>query len=215
MGSEEAFERFAAAYRRDGGADPREYLSQLSGPDRVELQAMIEAFLERAPRRSWDPGAFPGSLAERALARADGEAAAPEPLGWPQLLPQLRAGARLKRRTVVERLAETLGFPGSEDRVAAYYHLMEQGQLRPSGVSDRVLEALAAVLDSSVEALRRSGNAGQHAAEDGGEVFARVGAPNPQRAPSEDSPAKITTSDAGGSTDELDLLFTGGGEDVR
>ena len=216
-GPQQVFEEFAREYRREGEADPRPYLSQLDGDERAELRLLIEAFLERAPRRRWDPDAFAGSLAERALARAGaGEepATAERPAGWPELLPALRTEARLKRRTVVERLAAAIGFADQQQRVAAYYHQMEQGQLRPSGVSDRVLEALAGIVGSSAEALRRAGDAGQRAAEAGGEVFARVGAPK-GGAPREGPAAEPLAEEAGAPADDLDRLFIGGEDDVR
>lgn len=216
-GPQQVFEEFAREYRREGEADPRPYLSQLDGDERAELRLLIEAFLERAPRRRWDPDAFAGSLAERALARAGtGEepATAERPAGWPELLPALRTEARLKRRTVVERLAAAIGFADQQQRVAAYYHRMEQGQLRPSGVSDRVLEALAGILGGSAEALRRAGDAGQRAAEAGGEVFARVGAPEGGSAIGGGGAASAR-EDAAEPADELDRLFTGGEGDVR
>jgi len=209
-GPQQVFEEFVREYRGQGEADPRPYLARVEGVDRAELQALIEAFLERAPRRRWDPDAFPGSLAERALARAgaEEEGAAERPAGWPSLLPALRNRAQLTRRVVVERLAVALGFPDQQQRVAAYYHRMERGLLRPSGVSDRVLEALAEIVGTSAEALRRAGAAGQRAAEAGGEVFARVGAPK-DGAPAPAEGEKAPPQERPGPPDELDRLFTG------
>lgn len=210
---QQIFRQFTDAYRRDGSTDPREYLARTEGIDRAELGALIDAFLERAPLRQWDAAAFSGSMAERALTRAteEAESAVTEgAAGWPELLPALRTKARLKRKTVVERLAAALGFSDQEERVATYYHQMEQGQLPQSGVSTRVLEALAAIVGSSAASLRRAGEAGQRAGEAGGEVFARVGAPADAQA----SPATMAYRPAPGERpeppDELDLLFTGG-----
>jgi hypothetical protein len=197
---EQIFREFVDAYRRDSSTDPREYLSRAEGVDRDELRLLIEAFLERAPRREWDAEAFEGSIAERAMAE-----------GWPELLPALRNRARLKRATVVQRLAAALGFPGSEERVAAYYHLMEQGRLAPGGVSARVLEALGTILGTSAGRLRRSGEAGVPEAGAGGEVFARVGAPSEARAAPALMYADLQAAAHAGPPDELDRLFTGGG----
>ncbi len=218
MGAEQLFEQFAEEYRRGGAADPRPFLTQVSGAERAELQILIEAFLERAPRRRWDPAAFSGSPAERAVERAGADAgAAPAETaeGWPVVLPALRTKARLKRRTVVERLAQSLGFPDQQDRVAAYYHQMEQGQLPSAGVSIRVLEALAAIIGASAEYLRRSGEAGESGPSAGGEVFARVGATNEESRHSPGSPTASVDFEEVGTPDELDSLFTAGDQDVR
>jgi hypothetical protein len=206
---QQLFRHFVDTYREDGSADPRPYLAQAEGVDREELRTLIEAFLERAPRRQWDADAYAGSLAERAVMAAQPESAEGVE-AWPVLLPKLRTRARLKRATVVARLAAALGFQGSERRVAAYYHGMEQGLLPPSGVSTKVLEALGSILDVSVEALRDSGLAGQRAAEVGGEVFARLAAP-PDAIPSSTVEAlEMSLPDRASAPDELDLLFTGG-----
>ena len=210
---QQLFRQFADAYDRDGSADPRAYLARTQGLDREELGALIEGFLERAPRRQWDAAAFSGSVAEQAITRAAAQAESPvgeAARGWPEILPSLRTQARLKRRTLVQRLSAALGFADQEERVAAYYHRMEQGQLAPSGVSTRVLEALSEIVGTSVESLRRAGEAGELAGEAGGEVFARVGAP----ADASSSPTSIAVRSASieqaEPPDELDLLFIGG-----
>ena len=59
--------------------------------------------------------------------------------------------------TVVERLAAALGFADEEERVAAYYHRMEHGQLPAEGSRRRCSRRLAAILGSSAAALRRAG----------------------------------------------------------
>jgi hypothetical protein len=205
---EQLFRQFVDAYSENGSTDPRPYLARAEGVDREELRALIEAYLERAPRREWDPDAYAGSLAERALMAAQPESAEGVE-AWPVLLPKLRTRARLKRATLVERLAAALGFPDEEERVAAYYHEMEQGLLPAGGVSTRVLEALGSILGASVEALRRSGQAGQRAAEIGGKVFARRGAPaNGQASPGVEA-MELAQADQR-TPDELDRLFTGG-----
>jgi len=215
---ERLFEQFTREYLRAGTADPRGYLSQADDRDRAELQALIEAFLERAPRQPWDAAAFSGSIAERALARAVArpeEAGGPEEEGWPELLPALRARARIRRRAVVERLAAALGFPGEEQRISVYYHQMEQGILRPSGVSTRVLEALGSIVGATPEMLRRAGIAGQGVAEAGGEVFARAGAPAADMSDVDSDLIEYSSAHERLGPDELDRLFTGADADAR
>jgi hypothetical protein len=217
---QQLFREFADRYAAEESADPREYLARAEGTDREELRALIDGFLERAPRREWDAAAFRGSMAERAVERAGeaeeeaaeaGAAAAPEPAGaWPEVLPELRHRARLKRSEVVERLAAALGFSDREARVGEYYHRMEQGLLTPSGVSSRVLEALGGIVGASAEALRGAGEMGEAGAA-GGEVFARVGGPTDQASPDVAGEVDASAADATPAPpDELDRLFTGG-----
>lgn len=212
---QQVFAEFVERYRREGTADPREYLARLEGLDREELRALIDGFLLRAPRREWDAEAFGGSLAERALARAAARELAESELagGWPKALPLLRNRAKLKRSQVVERLAAALGFAGSEKRVEEYYHHMEQGLLAPEGVSTRVLEALGEIVGAPAGMLRRAGELGGAEAAAGGEVYARLGEPEsgrPPAEPPEPEPEVKADRAAKGPKDELDRLFTGG-----
>ena len=59
-------ERFIAEFEAGASPDPLEYLSQLEGADRLELEALLDAYLAQAPRRRFDPAAFAASPA-RAL----------------------------------------------------------------------------------------------------------------------------------------------------
>jgi hypothetical protein len=210
---EQLFRAFVDSYRDDPSTDPREYLARLDGVDREELRVRIEAFLERAPLGDWDPEDFAGSMAERAIAAASPEfdsPAAGQAEGWSQLLPALRERARLKRATVVERLAVALGFPDSEERVADYYHRMERGQLPPSGVSTTVLEALGSILGATAASLRAAGEAGEPSGPGGGEVFARLGAPAEAMASPGVAAADRVAADRPEHPDDLDRLFIGG-----
>lgn len=156
------FRDYVAEHRSGGRADPASYLGRLEGPDRAELEALIDAYLARAPGREWDAAAFEGSPAQRvseAIAtKWDDWELASEPSAWPELLPTLRDRARLTRKRLVERLAQTLGVAGRERRVAAYYHQMETGALPSEGVSNRVMNALAELLGESTERLRTAGS---------------------------------------------------------
>ncbi|HSI80255.1 MAG TPA: hypothetical protein VK919_06340, partial [Solirubrobacterales bacterium] len=151
-------DEFVAEHRAGADPDPRRFLAGLEGADRAELESLIDAYLARAPRREWDPEAFAASPAReaadaavRSLAGASG--------AWPVLLPRLRARARLRRDELIARLADDLGVGERADKVAAYYHRMEQGSLPAAGVSRRVLDALAAIVGAGAETLRRAGEA--------------------------------------------------------
>src|SRR4051812_34815041 len=139
---EQVLREYIREHRAGGDADPREYLTRLDeGADRLELEALIDAYLERAPRASVSSPIVPSPAVEQVVNRIEFALDAP-PETWRSLLPSLRMQARLKRGELVTRLAEALGLPGREDKVARYYNAMEHEQLDPSGISPRVFEAL-------------------------------------------------------------------------
>ncbi len=149
---------YVAEHRAGGDADPREFLTRASPPQRTELAALIDAYLARAPRQQFDETSFRGSTAERTVDELERAIAGQAGL-WPALLPRLRDRAGLRRSELVERLAAALGVGDRKDKVAGYYHEMEQGLLPAQGVSDRVLGALAQLVGETEEALREAGRA--------------------------------------------------------
>ena len=149
---------YVAEHRAGGDADPREFLTRASPLQRTELAALIDAYLARAPRQQFDEASFRGSTAERTVDELERAIAGQAGL-WPALLPRLRDRAGLKRSELVERLAAALGVGDREDKVAGYYHEMEQGLLPAQGVSDRVLSALGQLVGETTQALRDAGHA--------------------------------------------------------
>jgi hypothetical protein len=197
--------------RSGGPADPLAYLRRLEGTDRAELEALIDGYLARAPRRPFDADAFARSPA-RGVAEELGRALGGASGTWPALLPRLRHRAQLRRADVVRRLADELGAGEAQvDKVARYYHEMEQGTLPAAGVSDRVLEALGRVVGVTAQRLRDAGrSAGGSAPGAAGAVaFARVGSPDPRYL--EETPsAPSSAAPAAEPRDEVDDLFTSG-----
>lgn len=149
---------YIAEHRAGGEADPGEYLSRVSALERLELAALIDAYLARAPRQPFDEAGFRGSSAERTVDELERAIAGRAGL-WPALLPRLRDRAGLKRSELVERLAAALGVSDRRDKVAGYYHEMEQGLLPAQGVSDRVLAALGELVGQTAQGLREAGQA--------------------------------------------------------
>jgi len=198
---------YMSEHRTGGEADPTRYLDQVQGADRAELAALIDGFLARQPRRSFDAAAFRGSSAEPLVESLDASLRGQAGL-WPALLPRLRSDAQLKRSVVVERLAEALGAAEQLEKVAGYHHQMEQGLLPPAGVSDRVLDALARILNVSAVALRHAGEAITPAGAglSGEAVFARA-AP----APDADRASEPKASAGETARDDIDRLFLGDG----
>lgn len=218
------FRDYVAEHRSGGRADPSGYLEQLEGADRRELRALIDGYLSRAPGKAWDAAAYAGSPTERAAksiaAEWDEWELADEPQPWTELLPALRNRAQVKRRELVEKLAEAIGFPADVERVGAYYHQMETGRLPSEGVSNRVLRALGELLGESAERLRAAGSAigaGQDQAEVNTRVaFARKAIQDPDYIVDASAPAPAAAPPPGSAEaaehepDEVDRLFTGG-----
>jgi hypothetical protein len=198
--------QYIAAHRAREDVSPDEYLARLEGVDRKELAALIDAYLARAPRREFDPEAYRESGMAEGVERLGRSLTGASGL-WPSLLPRLRTAARLKRSELVERLAVALGVGGREQKVAAYYHQMEQGLLPAEGVSDKVLEALGELLGRSAHALREAGEGAEpslsNASVADAPAFARTtrgeGVPMPDAA--RPGPAE--------EWDEVDELFRG------
>jgi len=204
-------ERLLSEYKQAhnaGSGDPRPFLEQVRGGDRELLAALIDAYLEEAPRRELSASEFRDSAAapvaeavQRSLAGSAGF--------WPALLPRLRTQARLKRADVVRELAARLGAESKQEKVGAYYHQMEQGLLPASGVSDSVLEALGRIVGVAAESLRRAGEmpAPGTPRMDEGAVFARTAGAPPDTAA---SPAASSAAPTDAEWDEVDRLFRGG-----
>ena len=149
---------YVAEHRAGGEADPTAYLARASPQERLELAALIDSYLARAPRRVVDPETFRGSSSEQTVDELERALGGVSGL-WPALLPRLRDRVGLKRSELVERLAALLGQTGKAKKVASYYHQMEQGLLPSAGVSDRVVEGLSTILGESADELREAGRA--------------------------------------------------------
>lgn len=153
---EQVLREYIREHRAGGEADPREFLARLDDrADRLELEALIDAYLERVPRAPVASPMVTSPAAEQVVDRIEAALdAAPET--WRVVLPSLRMQARLKRGELVARLTEALALSGREEKVARYYNAMEHEQLDPDGISSRVFEALAGLVHTSAEALRRA-----------------------------------------------------------
>src|SRR4051794_19889451 len=202
-------ERFIAEFEAGRAPDPQEYLAQVDVTDQRQLEEALDAYLEQAPRRPFDLEAFVASPA-RALAEDLGQSLQGRAGSWPVLLPRLRHAAQLRRSELVARLAASLGVADREEKVGRYYHEMEQGLLEPRGVSDRVLDALAALLATTRERLREAAAGlapGSPPASDA--LFARTATPDPDARAAMGAPPPASSSAPDDDRDEVDELFRG------
>ncbi len=122
------FTEFVGRHLAGEDPDPWAYVDQLSGDERSELEELIDAYFVGAPPRNWDAGAYRGSGAERIAEALDRSFRGAAGL-WPAVLPRLRDRAQIARGALVQRLADALGVGDRREKVAAYYHEMEQGLL--------------------------------------------------------------------------------------
>ncbi len=201
------FTEYVDEHKTGGEADPRSFLARASPDDRAELAGLIDGYLMRAPRREVDPEAFRGTPAERTVDELDRVIGGQSGL-WPALLPRLRDRIGLKRSELVQGLARTLGVADRTEKVASYYHQMEQGTLPADGVADRVLEALGRLLGESVQTLRDAGRTilpPGEAAAPAAAVFARRAYSDTGMA----SPGTTGEPSPPDEWDEVDQLFRG------
>jgi hypothetical protein len=206
--------QYIERFESGGDVDPSDLIAEAEMGEQAELRALIAGYLEHAaPGREWDAEAFEGSVAERAVARTAEEwsAAAGE---LPVELVRLRNERQITRADLVSHLADSLGVSGAREKVASYYHRLERGLLPAEGVSSRVWEALAQLLDTSADALRRAGAAVRAPPTEGAaSAYARTAPPPPpEYATTESSEEEPTATDKQRSEgpDEVDRLFTGG-----
>ena len=198
---------YIAEHRAGGEADPRAFLSRASPAEQRELASLIDGYLARAPRQSFDQPSFRGSSAERTVDELERALSGQAGL-WPALLPRLRDRAGLRRSDLVERLADDLGLGDRKDKVAVYYHEMEQGLLPARGVSDRVLDALARILGDTARSLKEAGRALTPLAEGPTTAPAAAFARRTHAEPASAASAG-TQAPAEDEWDEVDELFRG------
>jgi len=205
--SDEIFDLYIDAYR-GGEGDPRPFLDMLEGRERDQLGDLIELFLDRAEPAEWDPVAFEKSPAADLVERMLPDLLTPE-RGWCDMLPGLRTRQEKTREQVARDLATALGArnEAEEVKVADYYHDMEYGNLKPQGVSQRVLSSLAEIYGTTVEALRRAGEKTVPSGGSGRSVFAR-GVSDADQLGAVPSFAPLEHRRSADKPDRIDLLFT-------
>jgi transcriptional regulator with XRE-family HTH domain len=136
----------------------RDYLERVpAGTQRDDLADQISSWLEIAPTPDYD-------AATRAEIRAEPvvqhifESVGDDAGLWPQLVPRLRARRGWTVAQLAERLVVHLHLArDAEARTAAYVEQLERGELEPSRLSRRLLEALGTLLGASPGTLADAG----------------------------------------------------------
>jgi hypothetical protein len=191
----------------------REYLRRVpEGPQRDELAQQLSTWLEMAPTPTFSEATRDAIRAEPIV--QDLRRAADEEAGlWPSVLPVLRARAGLSVSDLAGRLLERLRLPAAQrERTGEYLERLEGGELDPTRVSRRLLDALGGVLGIGGLSLADAGLLGGGLRPvGGGATLFRASEGDDVRWVAEDievlSQAALTPAPE---MDELDRLFTGG-----
>lgn len=208
MTVEGLYEAFVAEHQGGGPADPLRYLDRVDGVDRRELEVMIDAYLARAPRVSFDAARFASSPAAQVVDTLE-EVVLGQAGLLPAVLPRLRANAHLTRESLVIRLAEKLDASDKQSKVGRYYHELEQGLIAAERVSPGVFEALGELLGRSAAWLREQGKTVTGGPRTAGPVFARSAGPTTSSA-SPPPAGEALAPAAPEQWDDVDRLFLGG-----
>lgn len=205
---ERILSQFIDAWNAGERPDVDAFVARAPEGEREELVADLAAFLTWAPTPDYDAATAAAIAEEPAVRAARGAAGAPGGL-WPALLPRLRGRAGLSVADVAAGLVARLRpRSGGAAKVAAYLERMERGELEPTGVSRRLLGALAGVLGVPEHELEGAGEPGSWRAA--APVFrARPGSAESVREDLEVL-ADILAAPGGADWDEVDELFRGG-----
>jgi transcriptional regulator with XRE-family HTH domain len=210
--TEQVLSEFIDAWNAGRRPRVREYLGRVPpGPPRDELASRLGLWLEVAPTPAHGDGTRAAIRAEPIVQQtlgAVGEAAGL----WPAVVPRLRARAGVSVRQLADAVVERFGLAaGSEARAAAYLERLERGELEPSRVSHRVLEALAVRLGVGPGFLEGLGaGGGGRPAAAGGTLFRSPSGADAMIVGDIETLSRAAMEPAPPPMDELDRLFLGG-----
>ena len=147
---EDLLQNFKGAFEAGDDPNPRRYLEQVEGADRLTLELLIDRYLnEEAPIRQLDDQALAEERASEEGQRMANLVAEPGPAD----LLMARRLQDLSVADVAESLLDETGLSGATDaekaKTAEYLDRLERGQMPP--ISDRVVEALKKVLEVKFE----------------------------------------------------------------
>lgn len=197
------------------GRRPRvpDYLARVpQGVVRDELADSITSWLEVAPRPRYDE-ATRAEIRDEPIVQRVFQAVGEDAGLWPDVIPRLRERARLSLRELALRLVERFQLgDGNADRATDYMGRMERGELEPSRVSRRLLEALGETLGASGRTLSDAARLGSgfRPAAAGGTLFRSDADADEQVVRDIEALSRAAMAPAPAPIDELDRLFTGG-----
>ncbi|MBX5442151.1 MAG: hypothetical protein IRZ32_11575 [Solirubrobacteraceae bacterium] len=196
---------FIDAWNAGRRPDVDAFLAQVAAAERDALADEIAAFVAWAPDPDYDDDAMVAVTAEAVTALAAAGAAEPASW-WSAWMPLLRERAALTRAGLAARLGERLGLAaGARAKTERYLAELEGGRLDPSGLSRRLLDALAGALGIGADVLHDAAHGRPAAAPlfRGDDVSSGAAA-------ALDVLADALTAEVRDGWDEVDVLFRGG-----
>jgi transcriptional regulator with XRE-family HTH domain len=150
----EFIDAWRAGERPDAGA----YVDRAPPAARTELAHTIEEFLSLAPEPEYDAAAWAALSADPAVARVAAAVEGDAAESWSALLPRLRERRDLSLDALAGAVSDRLGLAaGRQPKARAYLDDLEHDRLVPERLSRRLLDALAAVLETPAAWLERAG----------------------------------------------------------
>jgi transcriptional regulator with XRE-family HTH domain len=148
--TEQVLSDFIDAWNAGRRPRVRDYLARVpDGAQRDDLADQISSWLEVAPTPDYDAAARAEIRAEPVVQQIF-EAVGQDAGLWPQLVPRLRERRGWSVSQLAERLVARFGLPRADEaRTAAYVAQLEHGDLEPSRLSRRLVDALADLLGAS------------------------------------------------------------------
>jgi transcriptional regulator with XRE-family HTH domain len=148
--TEQVLSDFVDAWNAGRRPRMRDYLARVpDGAQRDDLAEQISSWLDVAPTPDYDAATRAEIRAEPAVQQIF-EAVGEDAGLWPQLVPRLRERRGWSIAQLAERLVARFDLPrGDEGRTAAYIAQLERGQLEPSRLSRRLVNALGELLGAS------------------------------------------------------------------
>jgi transcriptional regulator with XRE-family HTH domain len=136
----------------------RDYLARVpDGAERDHLAEQISTWLDVAPTPEYDAATRVAIRAEPVVEQIF-EAVGEDAGLWPQLVPRLRERRGWSVDQLAERIAARFGLARADEaRTAEYVAQLERGELGPSRLSRRLVDALGELLGASPGTLADAG----------------------------------------------------------
>jgi transcriptional regulator with XRE-family HTH domain len=202
---------FIDAWNAGRRPDVDDHLARVDETDRAELADELMAFVRFAPTPEYSDDDLTAIRADPIVAEALRAARGRSGL-LPSLFVKLRSRLGLSNAELASELVASLELPADRaPKTASYLGRLERGELEPSRISGRVLDALANVFGVPRGELEGAGDVGGWAAPAApAAAFRASDSAADEAAPHLDLLAKGLSTPGESARDEVDDLFLGG-----